>query len=474
MIDPKEKYLLELSLLKGILDNKQDFFLAISNGFSPELFDDPRNATLAKHFMGYYEATQKAPAADTLYEYLFISPKKVSDQEFKSFYQRELSNPFLAPVRDVKERLMLFHDDKSEQKLRKLVKGVDSVSGQFQGLDLLVQMNKQITELIYEHCYKYTQARNNYDVAESLVKSIVEQRSGKAREYIPTGFKYIDRKIIGFHRKNIAIIGARPSMGKTAFMLQLKRNLCRAGYKVGIFSIEMDAESLMSRDLSEATGIDSLRIDSGQLTDEEMELVNSKAIELADMDFVVDDNGYQTAETITTTAHHWKLTGKADIILIDYLGLIKITSNKGRHDLDLGEITGAFREFSKATGVPVVIFAQLNREVEKRLDKRPMLSDLRDSGNIEQDANTVMFLYRPDYYALNPFKEEKNKFFTKEGQLVDKSEYFEVIIAKQRRGKIGTVPLRYQKHLHHFETLEVRHAEDEATAKILDSFADPF
>jgi replicative DNA helicase len=283
---------------------------------------------------------------------------------------------------------------------------------------------------------------------------------GKTSDYIPTGFKYLDKKIIGFHKKSISTIASRPGMGKTALLLQLKRNLTSAGYKVGIISLEMDSDSLFVRDLSAMSKIDSMNMESGRLSQDDYENLEIVADDIASNNYSVDDSPRQTVKTVMNTINKWKIQDGIDIVFLDYLTLLKSAGNDkyGRFDLEIGKMTEELRVFSKETGTPIVILSQLNREVEKRNDKRPQLADLRESGSIEQDSRLVMFLYRPYYYGIDYTKEENHEdYYTDEQKLIEPAEYLEIIIAKNRGGLTGRVPLQYLREVHTFKNLYKLH-----------------
>jgi replicative DNA helicase len=393
----------------------------------------------------FFHSTSRIPNTISLYESLIGKENEVKNyiQEFteinssyKQFVKVLIDDSCLIQIEN------LFQQTKKED---------------LPGVDLAFFVNDQLNKLIYDYYKKYDNGTGNISTARNILKNVEDIMAGRNTDYIPTGFKYLDKKIIGFHKKSITVLAARPGMGKTAFMIQLKRNLNAQGKKVGIISIEMDSESLWIRDLSALTKIDSMKIDAGKLETYEFEKLTTAAEDLSLEDFVIDDSSHQTVQKVVTTINKWKIQNKVDIVFLDYLTLLKSDSRDKyfRYDLEIGKMTEELRRFAKDRETPIIVLSQLNREVEKRIDKRPQLSDLRESGSIEQDARTVIFLYRPAYYGVDPFKDENksNDYYSSERELITPEEYLELIIAKNRGGLIGRVPLRYIRNLHTFENL---------------------
>jgi replicative DNA helicase len=345
-------------------------------------------------------------------------------------------------------------DDNCKNSIIRLIK--ESEKSDINGIDLAFEINDKMNSFINKYYKRYTPQRGNYSIAEEVLTNIKNLMEGKTSDYIPTGFERLDKAIIGFHKKSISTIAARPGVGKTAFLLQLKRNLLSAGHKVGVISLEMDAESLFVRDLSAKTKINSMNIESGKLTLDEYEEIKESADNIAGENYFVDDSPKQTVKTVMHRINKWKIQNGVDIVFLDYLTLLKSEGNDkyNRFDLEISKMTEELRIFSKETGTPIVILSQLNREVEKRADKRPQLSDLRESGSIEQDSRLVMFLYSPSDYKIDYTKEEGHvDYYTDEQKLIEPAEYLEIIIAKNRSGLRGAVPLQYLKGIQTFKNL---------------------
>ncbi|MDV3167905.1 MAG: replicative DNA helicase [Candidatus Phytoplasma stylosanthis] len=248
---------------------------------------------------------------------------------------------------------------------------------------------------------------------------------------LSTGFPYLDDITLGFKPEELIILAARPSMGKSSFMSELALNIVRKNKKksVIIFSLEMSNEQLCTRMLSSQSKIDHKKIQLGILNQREIDLLKAVSLRLQNYNIFFNDSFSANLLDIRSQCRKMKNQNKLDIVIIDYLQLIGKNNknnykNFNNRQEEIAEISKGLKQMAKELKVPVLALSQLSREVEKREDKRPILSDLRDSGSIEQDADLVMFLYRPDYY-------DKNK------KEISKMNYTELIISKNRQGATG-------------------------------------
>lgn len=263
---------------------------------------------------------------------------------------------------------------------------------------------------------------------------------------IPTGYPDLDRMTTGLHEEELIILAARPAVGKTAFALNIAQNIgSKFGKTVAIFSLEMGAESLVDRMLAAEGLIDSHSIRTGQLSDEEWRKVTIAQANLATAPIYIDDTpGIRITEIRSRSRKLAKESGNLGLVLIDYLQLITGTGRENRQQ-EVSEISRQLKILAKELKVPVIALSQLSRGVEQRQDKRPVLSDIRESGSIEQDADIVAFLYRDDYYDRAGESEDEipnNKV--------------EVIIEKNRSGARGTVELLFQKEYNKFSAISKR------------------
>lgn len=268
---------------------------------------------------------------------------------------------------------------------------------------------------------------------------------------LPTGFEDLDNLTSGLHGSDFIILAARPSMGKTAFALNVVQNVAiRAAKKVGgapktvaFFSLEMSKEQLVQRMLCAEANIDSQRLRIGELRDEDWAMLINTADTLSSANIYIDDTAGITAMDMRSRARRLKAEHGLDLIVVDYLQLMQGSgkkNNNGDRQQEVSEISRSLKALARELDVPVIALSQLSRSVEARQVKRPMLSDLRESGSLEQDADIVAFLYREDYY--NPETENKN--------------ITELIIAKHRNGPVDTVNLFFHKQYTKFVGLSKR------------------
>lgn len=302
------------------------------------------------------------------------------------------------------------------------------------------------------------------DMAESKVFDIAEKRSGnnegpqsinvtltktvdrlehllhagKEITGVSSGFIDLDKKTSGLQPSDLVIVAARPSMGKTTFAMNLCENAMMVEEKpVLVFSLEMPAEQLMMRMLASLSRVDQTKIRTAQLDDEDWARISNTMSQLKDRDnlFIDDASGLTPMDVRSRARKLARERGGISMIMIDYLQLMRVPSLAENRTLEIAEISRSLKALAKELEVPVVALSQLNRSLEQRADKRPVNSDLRESGSIEQDADLIMFIYRDEVYHEN--SEEKG--------------IAEIIIGKQRNGPIGTCRLAFQGQFSRFE-----------------------
>jgi replicative DNA helicase len=249
---------------------------------------------------------------------------------------------------------------------------------------------------------------------------------------VPTRYPSLDRRILGFQPSDLVIIAARPSMGKTSFALNLALNAALSDRHTLFVSLEMGEAQLVDRLLCIQAGIDSNRLRSGFIAAEELRMLHDRRQEMRGTPLYIDDSSKSTVLELRARARRMRYAGKLDMVMIDYLQLMEPSDKRVSREQQISEISRSLKAMAKELHIPVIALSQLSRAPETRpgKDKRPLLSDLRESGAIEQDADVVMFLYRPEYYEKEETKEEDRRIM-------------EVIIAKQRNGPTGTVRLRF-------------------------------
>ncbi len=311
---------------------------------------------------------------------------------------------------------------------------------------------KETTEFILEDTEKrifdVVQRRNTGDftpisevVMNALEKiNIASQTKGNVTG-IATGFIDLDYKTAGLQPSDLVLIAARPSMGKTAFVLNIAEHVCfKLGISAAIFSLEMSKEQLVNRLLSLESRVNSQAIRTGNMTDSDWDAIVAGAGIVGNSKLVIDDTPGISISELRSKCRKYKLEHQLQLIIIDYLQLMSGSGRTDSRQQEISDISRSLKSLARELNVPIIALSQLSRAVEQRPDHRPMLSDLRESGAIEQDADVVMFLYRDDYYNHD----------------TEKKGIAEVIIAKQRNGPIGTVELAWLADYTKFANLDLK------------------
>lgn len=258
---------------------------------------------------------------------------------------------------------------------------------------------------------------------------------------VPSGYEKFDQMTSGFQRGDLIILAARPSMGKTALALNMALNAWHNGHGVGIFSLEMSSEQLVLRMLASESNISYQKIRNATITSDEWLELTSTAARLAEAQLFIDDSASLTIMELRAKARRLKAKHDIKLLVIDYLQLISVDQKVENRTQEISMISRALKGLAKELNIPIIALSQLSRSLETRMDKRPMLSDLRESGAIEQDGDLIFFIYRDIVY--NPDTEHPD--------------LGEIIVGKQRNGPIGTVHVRYVGELTKFEDLPQGH-----------------
>lgn len=314
--------------------------------------------------------------------------------------------------------------------LRKLIKTTEEISnacylGKEKTQDILEVTEKKIFNLVQNR------GSQEYVPIRQVVLNAIEKIEKASRNQgsvtgIPTGFIDLDYKTSGFQPSDLILVAARPSMGKTAFVLNIAQYMAfHNNVTAAIFSLEMSKEQLVNRLLALESKVDSQNIRTGNLEDEEWAKLIEGANVIGNSNLIIDDKPGISISELRSKCRKYKMEHNLGIIFIDYLQLMTGSGRSESRQQEISDISRSLKALARELNVPVVALSQLSRAVEQRPDHRPMLSDLRESGAIEQDADVVMFIYRDDYYN----KDSENKNIA------------EIIIAKQRNGPIGTVNL---------------------------------
>ena len=302
------------------------------------------------------------------------------------------------------------------------------------------------------------------------------QREGRLAG-LATHLDDLDQKLGGLYPSDLLVLAGRPSMGKTALATNIAFNVARnyryditpegrksvSGGVVAFYSLEMSAEQLAMRILADASGVSSDRLRKGEIDASDYGRVRDAAIEIGGSPLFIDATGGLSISKLAARARRLKRTEHGlDLIIVDYLQLITTGENNGQKNRvqEISEITGGLKALAKELNVPIIALSQLSRQVESREDKRPQLSDLRESGSIEQDADVVMFVYRESYYLGRAEPKEGSEAHLKwQGEMARAAGKAEVIIGKQRHGPIGTVQLSFNEDLTLFGNLAREHQE---------------
>ena len=285
-----------------------------------------------------------------------------------------------------------------------------------------------------------------------------------------TGFNDLDKKLGGLHQSDLLILAGRPSMGKTALATNIAFNIAKKyskgtlqdgsegaidGGVVGFYSLEMSAEQLAARILSEVSEVPSDQIRRGDMTEKEFRRFVEAAKSLEACPLFIDDTPALPITQLAARARRLKRTNGLDVLIVDYLQLVRPASSKDSRVNEVSEITQGLKAIAKELDIPVIALSQLSRQVENRDDKRPQLSDLRESGSIEQDADVVMFVYRGEYYKERekPNDHEIEKMAAWQAEMEELHGKAEIIIGKQRHGPIGTIDLSFEGQFTRFGNL---------------------
>ncbi len=362
-------------------------------------------------------------------------PPEISSLEFV----RDLLNSALTSA-NVKSYAQIVQE---KSVLRKLIKVNEEIAN-----DCYVGKEKleDILEATEKKIFDIVQKRNTSDFVpiKDIVLNALDRIEAASRNKgsvtgIPTGFIDLDYKTTGMQPSDLVLIAARPSMGKTAFVLNIAQYMAfKKNHTVAIFSLEMSKEQLVNRLFALESQVDSQLLRTGNLSDDDWARLIEGAGIVGRSNLIIDDTPGISVAELRSKCRKYKMEKGLDIIMIDYLQLMTGSKRADSRQQEISDISRSLKEIARELQVPVIALSQLSRAVEQRPDHRPMLSDLRESGAIEQDADVVMFIYRDDYYNKD----------------TDKKGIAEIIIAKQRNGPIGTVELVWMPNLTKFANLK--------------------
>lgn len=327
--------------------------------------------------------------------------------------------------------------------LRKLIRLNEEIANTcYAGKESLEFILEDTEKRVFQLVQKRT--TDNFVPIRQIVMNAMDRIEMAARNKgsvtgIPTGFIDLDYRTAGMQPSDLILVAARPSMGKTAFELNLAQYMAfKKNLTVALFSLEMSKEQLVNRMFSLESNVDAQKLRTGQLNDQDWERLIESAGTIGKSKLIIDDTPGISIAELRSKCRKYKLEHDLAIIMIDYLQLMSGSGRSESRQQEISDISRSLKALARELNVPVIALSQLSRAVEQRPDHRPMLSDLRESGAIEQDADVVMFLYRDDYYNHD----------------TDRKGISEVIIAKQRNGPIGTVELAWLPEYTKFANLE--------------------
>jgi len=365
-----------------------------------------------------------------------------------------------AYVKEIKEKSLKRHLLTLTTEIKKV-----TLEEELPGSDVVDLVEKKLYEITRDS--QTSDFKDAESVAIDTMRYIEEMkaRGNSVLVGVDTGFGELNRMTTGFGKGDLVIIAARPAMGKTSLALNMVQNLIRQGKGVAFFSLEMPAEQLMLRLLSIETAIPLQKLRVGDMNDEQWSKLGVAVDRMQSSKLFVDDHGSVNINQLRSKLR--KLKGKhpeIEIAVVDYLQIMSGTGTRDRH-LEVSEMSRGLKMLARELEMPIVALSQLNRGLESRNDKRPMLSDIRESGSIEQDADIILFVYRDDVYLYKEEK-EREKAAKTEGKeftptYIEKdNEEAEIIIGKQRNGPTGHVKLLFEKKLTRFVDVPTYHATE--------------
>ncbi len=423
--------------------------------FTPASFEEVAASIKARDFYlpahkYIFEAMEECERTDLPIDEEFVKKKLKQEERFDEDAMLEILST--NPLPSIKAYVEELREKSIKRELVKLTAEIKEVAVE---KDL---PSSEVIDLVQQKLYQITADNSNKEFRDSpemthaTLEHILEmkKRGNAGVVGLNTGFAELNRLTTGFGDGDLIIVAARPAMGKTALTLNLAQQVLDDNKGVAIFSLEMPAEQLMLRMLSAKTSIPLQKMKVGDMSDDEWSRLNSAADTMSGKKLFVDDNGNVTIHNVRSKLRKLK-TQHPEIALcvIDYLQLMTGTGNKDRHQ-EVSDISRGLKLLARELEMPIIALSQLNRGVENRNDKRPMMSDIRESGAIEQDADLIMFVYRDDVYRIREEKdkEQKARIEGKEykSNFFDKpEENAELIIGKNRNGPVGVANLIFQK-----------------------------
>lgn len=459
----------EQQLLGAILTNN-DVYDRIASIIGPQHFYEPVHARV-------YEVAQARISKNALASPVTLKAFLEDDEGLKELggpaYLARLAGAAISSFA-ARDYAQMIYDFAIRRELMALGRVITDKAGR---VEVSSEPREQIIEA-EQALYKLGEQGQSETGFQSFLRAVTDavnvanaayQRDG-ALSGVSTGLVDMDKKLGGLHRSDLLILAGRPSMGKTSLATNIAFNIAKSykrgklqdgsegavnGGVVGFFSLEMSAEQLAARILSEASEVPSEQIRRGDMTETEFRRFVDAAKSLEACPLFIDDTPALPISQLAARARRLKRTHGLDVLIIDYLQLVRPATAKDSRVNEVSEITQGLKAIAKELDIPVIALSQLSRQVESREDKRPQLSDLRESGSIEQDADVVMFVFREEYYKERekPGDHELDKIAAWQAEMEALHGRAEVIIGKQRHGPIGNVELSFEARFTRFGNL---------------------
>ncbi len=440
----------EKSTLGALLIDK-DSIIKIADLVAPEDFYHEKHASIYRAIIELYE---KRNPIDILTVTSLLEDKKELDMIGGASYIADLTSEVPTASHIFQYGTIV----KQKSILRKLLKAGDTITGLgYKETEEIEDLLEEAEKSLFSVSQTFIKDRFVHvkDVLSQTYEKLADLHDPDSKEKyrgIPTGFRDLDNLLSGMQPSDLIIIAARPSMGKTAFALNIAQNVARNQKAVGMISLEMSKEQLVERMFCSLLGVDSWKMRTGKLTDEDFGRIGGIMDELNSMKFYIDDSIGGSITELKSKARRLQMESGLDLLIVDYLQLMssgKFSGNMSNRVQEISDISRALKGLARELRIPIVALSQLSRAVELRPSKVPQLSDLRESGAIEQDADVVMMLYREDYY------EEDS----------DRAGITDIYIRKHRNGPTGKVELGFKKEQMKFISIEKqRKAEEYAMA----------
>lgn len=435
----------EVTVIGSVLIDKSGEAANAVSTLSPEAFYDPRHRAIITAMLDLQQAGEPVEIASLAAKLNHSKQlEEIGGVSYLSKIAQHIDTPATVGhyIGVLKQKHTLRQAIQKSEELKKLAYSSDDVNQVAAAVQetAAIITDQTITQAGFQPIKEV--AMETYDQTETRAAN---KRNGVSHG-LPTGFMDLDRMLGGLINQDLIIVAARPSVGKTAFALNIGQNVAGiTGETVGIISLEMSAPQLVQRMICAEVNLDANIMRNGDFqTDDDWGKLTKGITALAERKIFIDDTPGTTVLQIASKCRRLKREHGLGLIIIDYLQLISGTGKAGANrQQEVSEISRTLKQLARELDVPIIALSQLSRGVEQRQDKRPLMSDLRESGSIEQDADIVAFLYRDDYY--NQDSEKKNTI--------------EIIISKHRNGPVGTVELAFLKNFNKFVSLDYTHTQ---------------